>query len=209
MKQVVRAVILIVLVAMALPADAFAQSRRGEVQAFGGFSLLYRSIGEREGGEDVELTGDGDDSVFMYGVQGDLTYYVTENVGIVVGGYYNRGTIDNPGIEGVENLSVSQFLFLFGPRFQLGNSEKFSPAVHGLIGWAQANVDKAQLEGYDGVDYLFLNDSALAISLGATFDMKINQSWSYRIVQPDVIITTFADATQVNFSLATGIVGNF
>jgi hypothetical protein len=202
-------IVLIALVAIVLPGDAFAQGRKGEAQAFGGFSFLYRSVGDPQGGEDAELQpGDIADSVSMYGIQGDLTYYVTDNVGVVIFGSYHRGNLDTPGLEDVRNLDVTQFLLLFGPRIQLGSSEKFHPAVHALIGLAQANVDRARIEGEED-EFLFLNENALAFSFGASFDVDINQSWSYRIVHPDVIISRFGDATQVNFSLATGIVGNF
>jgi hypothetical protein len=38
-------------------------------------------------------------------------------------------------------------------------------------------VDKARIEG-EGDEYLFLNDNAFGIALGATFDVEINEIWS-------------------------------
>lgn len=203
LKKTLAALVVVVAVTALLPGDASAQQppRRGSAQVFGGFSYLYRTL---EGEEGVVP-----DSTSMYGVQGDITYYVNDHLGIAAELGYVRGSFDTPGIEEIDEAKITQVSFLFGPRYQLGTSEKFFPAVHVLAGWATGSLDEVAVPEEDRNVLLFLDESGFAVSFGATFDVAISPSVSYRIIQPDVMLTFIGDSTKASFRIGTGIVGVF
>ncbi len=57
-----------------------------------------------------------------------------------------------------------------------------------------------------GLFALDANNTVLAISAGASLSVRMGQSVTFRIAQPEVYITQFGDATQTSFRVSTGIV---
>jgi opacity protein-like surface antigen len=85
--------------------------------------------------------------------------------------------------------------FLFGPQITFGHGE-LSPYVHGLAG-----VSHGTQAGF--------TDTVLAYAVGGGLDVKITDRVSWRLAQADYFGTRYADATQHDFRLSTGLVFRF
>jgi len=85
--------------------------------------------------------------------------------------------------------------FLFGPQVNLGHGS-VRPYVHGLVGASHGSQ-----AGF--------SDTVLAFALGGGLDVKLTDRISWRLAQADYFGTRYADATQNNFRLSTGLVFRF
>jgi opacity protein-like surface antigen len=83
--------------------------------------------------------------------------------------------------------------FLFGPQISLGHG-KLTPYVHGLVGLSH------------GTSTGGFSDDVLGFALGGGVDWKVGHSWSWRVAQVDYLGTRFADETQDNLRISTGLV---
>ena len=86
--------------------------------------------------------------------------------------------------------------FLFGPQINLGHG-KVKPYLHGLVG------------GSHGTSTGGFSDTVLGFALGGGIDVKWTDRISVRVVQADYLGTRYADATQSNFRLSSGLVFHF
>lgn len=197
-----RIVILVVLLGVAgalMPAEALAQIPRTRV--FGGFSYLRFSSSGTESVDDV--------SENLFGLQGNLTYYLTPRVGITFDGAFNTGSIlpDDPP-EGITDFDLSQTTLLVGPRLILTTSDTFQAEAYVTIGGAIGSIDLRGVNENELPVFLRLDDSVFAVSTGASFDAMINRNWGVRVAQVEVL-AAFYDESVTNFRYAGGIVGIF
>lgn len=200
-KQLTKAIALVALVAALFPSEAQAQ-RRSTGDFFAGFDYFRLNL---EGGGDVTA----EDSLNMYGFHGEINYYFRTNIAVAVELVFSRGSIDTPGLEAVTSVDFSQATIMIGPKFLLGSSESFVPSVHALAGMAIGRIDEAELEGIGGSIFGLADETVFAVALGAAFDARINPTFSYRIIQPDLVITNYGSETQSNVRISTGIVVRF
>jgi len=91
-------------------------------------------------------------------------------------------------------VGTSVHAFLFGP--QVSWPARVSPFAHVLFGGAH----------FDGGGF---SGTAFASAVGGGIDTKINDRFSWRIIQGDYLITRFGSTTQNNVRVSTGIVFRF
>jgi hypothetical protein len=99
-----------------------------------------------------------------------------------------------------------QYLFLFGPQFTLRKSERFTPFVHVMAGFAYTETKNDTL----GLD---LTDTGFAFAAGGGVDIKaLSSRLAIRLLQADYVMTRFDDpsgsgsTTSHNLRASTGIV---
>lgn len=89
---------------------------------------------------------------------------------------------------------TSTYTYLFGP--QVSFPARVSPFGHLLLGGAHNST-----AGF--------GSSSFALALGAGFDTKVNDQFSWRIFQADYLMTQFGGASQNNFRFSTGVIVRF
>ena len=210
-----------------LPGTAAAQSNDApSYEVFGGFTYSILDTG----------AGFGIDEAVAIGAQGQFTFFVNDWFGIGGEVGYSWGEIEIPAIAIFPpidaDVSVSHTTFLFGPRFRLGGTERFRVGVQALVGASHASADLDTFvvalperfgQGFfgaqnfrnalrnrgDRIGGLRLDETALAMAFGVNFDLQVNDRISWRIIQPDVLVTTFGNGTQTHFRFSTGAVFAF
>lgn len=85
--------------------------------------------------------------------------------------------------------------FLGGPQINFGHGE-LRPYIHALVGVSH---------GSQGT----FSDTVLAFAGGGGVDVKITDRFAWRVAQVDYFGTRYADHTQNNFRLSTGLVFHF
>ena len=85
--------------------------------------------------------------------------------------------------------------FLGGPQFNFGHGE-LRPYVHALVGGSHGSQA--------GV-----SDTVLAFAFGGGLDIKISDRFAIRLAQADYFGTRYAEQTQNNFRISTGLVFHF
>ena len=83
--------------------------------------------------------------------------------------------------------------FLFGPQINFGHG-KLAPYVQGLVGASH------------GTSTGGFSDTVLGFALGGGVDYKARSSWSWRVVQVDLLGTRYGSETQKNVRVSTGLV---
>lgn len=105
------------------------------------------------------------------------------------------GVADFSGDYGtIGGVSTHFHTFLFGP--QVSWPARVSPFAHVLIGGAHIGVPGG-------------SDTAFATAIGGGIDTKLNDRFSWRIIQGDYLMTRFGSTTQNNVRVSTGIVFRF
>jgi hypothetical protein len=89
---------------------------------------------------------------------------------------------------------ASVHTFLFGP--QVSWPARVSPFAHVLLGGAHFSETGA-------------SDSAFAVAIGGGIDTKINDRFSWRIIEGDYLPTRFFGSTQNNVRVITALVVRF
>lgn len=179
-------------------------------EVFGGFSYL-----------DIDAGGDAllFDDVGGFGFQAQFTYFVNEWLGVAA--ELGKHSADLDGIPVIlifppPDIDFSQTTVLLGPRFRFARTERFEAAAHVLGGVANAEIDLdlgfPLPENTDEVALLTVfefDDTVPAFALGMTFDLQLDDRIAWRIVQPDVLVTTYGDDSQTHLRLATGVTISF
>jgi hypothetical protein len=91
-------------------------------------------------------------------------------------------------------VSSSVHTFLFGP--QVSWPSRVSPFAHVLFGGAHFDAGA-------------VSTTTFATAIGGGIDTKINDRFSWRIIQGDYLLTRFGSQTQNNARVSTGIVFRF
>lgn len=196
---------ILIVVCLLWPAGAEAQGK-GDVEIFFGAHLLRPSF---DGLDPVaeETTLD------MWGIHGDITFYLSDTFGIVLDGSFPRTDIDLaiPIEDGQVSATVdfSQATYMVGPRARFNAGGAIMPSVQALVGWSGGSIGRTQIEGVDVPVFVDLGDSSFAFGAGASVDVRLGTSFALRLIQASVIITSFGDDTQTTPRFSAGIVGRF
>lgn len=212
-KRVLCAWALLGAMALLLPSAATAQEEK-RFEAFGGFTYLFADVG---GSGFVDVSGPGFNAEFAFFLNDWL------GLGAEVG--YNTGgfDLDIPAISIFPESSrlevdFSQWTVLFGPRFRIADSERFRVGAQVMAGMARGSADvefdiERLIAGPPGVGpgvrLLALDfsesETAFAAMFGVHFDLKLTERLTWRVVQPDVLITSYGNDGQAHFRLSSGL----
>lgn len=209
-----------------LPLSVAAQETPN-VELFGGYSYLQLTEQPR-----VLLK-----STSLNGWNASVKLNVTPRIGLLAdfsGHYglrgltpYTIGSFTTPGeLKRVEAIpgDMRQHTFLFGPEVGVLRTNRFTVNARTLIGVAHTNMMVLQLR--DPIqrppdlfgnpqppitERTFASASTFAASFGGSVDYRITDRLSYRIVQPELLLTRSggigtANWNQYNFRLSSGIV---
>ena len=100
------------------------------------------------------------------------------------------------------SATAEQYTLLVGPRFRFGNVQH-TLDVRALVGGSNLNVRVPV-----SVSTFTSEDFGFAAAVGASYTVRLNEVFSFRVIQPDVLLAT-AGETRVNFRLSTGIVFHY
>ena len=179
---------------------------QGAAEVFFGYSYLQADPGG--------ATFDGNPIVFenstMHGAEVTGTYWATPRLGLdfTVAMHFGRIAVP-PDLDlpaGAQaRIDFRQTALMAGPRVRL-SSPGAAMELSARAAFGQAFGDVQATAGLVGFD---AKNTVLAISAGASLSAWLGQSLNYRIVQPEVYITQFGDATQTSFRVSTGLVWVF
>ncbi len=193
-----------------------------KVEVFGGYSYL------RLNGE----SGTSLKSANLNGWNASFKWNFTPRISLVAdfsGNYGQRGMtpffylIQDPTKIKTKTGDMRQHTFLFGPEMRLVNRGRIKVNTRALIGVAHTNTlvvpfqEPVQLPlGPNGepvtiTNTQFFGGNGFAASLGGSVDCRITDRWSYRIVQPEVLLirSSGVEKTQPDLRVSTGIVYTF
>lgn len=187
MNRRIAVVIVMVLISMC----AVAQEQNYEV--FGGYSLL-RSSG---------VTSNGWDSEF--------SYKPSEQVSVVgsIGGYYHSEgqTIAIPGFPTISTKAkISNYLFLFGPRFYLTTTDKskVAPFAHILMGGVHSTT-KVEVNGSS----VSGSANGFSMALGGGLDYQLQKGVAIRPATLEYVMVRVNGNTGNSLRYSAGIVLRF
>lgn len=186
------------------PGQAWAQDK-GDVEVFFGVQWFRPSFDDLE-----PLTGD--TGLDMWGIHGDIAFYLGDMLGIVLEGSFPRTDIDLtiPVGDGIgATIDYSQATYLIGPRLRFNREGTVTPSIQAMIGWSSGSIGRTEIEGVDVPVLIDLGDNSFAFGAGANLDLRLGSSFALRLVQASVVMTSFANDSQANLRLAAGIVGRF
>jgi hypothetical protein len=167
-----------------------------KVEAFGGYSYLGLSQQPRLRFESAALNG----------WKGSLKLNLTQRIGILAdfsGHYGNLAITPN----GMGRLSVSrrQHTYLFGLETQIFSASRVELNARALLGVSQTSHSTLPqwMPPVAG--------SVFAAAFGASVDYRITDRLSYRILEPELLVTRLGSATtnnwqQYNLRLSSGLV---
>lgn len=183
----------------ALGSSAPAQAQeRAQPEAFLGFSYVRFDV------EDFL-------SIDTYGIQGGVAWFFNERLGLDVEVGNVEGNLNVPviAIFPTPDVDFSATTVLAGVRYRFGPQGRLLPSVRALAGLARGSVGvELEVPDVTAID-TSETENALGVALGAALDLDVTERLAWRIVQPDLLITTFGNDTQANIRLATGLVVRF
>ena len=157
-----------------LGASAFAQNETPTAELFGGYSYLHTSL------PGIGLNSNG----------GSASIAINPNrwLGLVAdfGGYH--GSVDPVGI--------TNFTYLFGPRFSYRSKSSVTPFAQALFGGVHQS---ASAFGGSG------SQNAFAMTVGGGLDLRADSHWSWRMVQAEYLFSNLPNQ-QNSARISTGVV---
>ena len=201
-----------------IPLNMAAQDKP-RVEVFGGYSYLH--VGEQP---DSLLAAAG-----LNGWNTSLKLNLRSRIGLLAdfgGNYGQRGltpyTIESPAQPGqltrisAKPSDMRQHTFLFGTEVLALRRGRLIVNVRALAGVAHANALVFHVEPEPGSSLppftrTFPSASRFAASFGASVDYRITDRVSYRVIQPELLLTrsgteTSGSSNHYNFRLSTGLV---
>ena len=157
-----------------LGASAFAQDNAPTAELFGGYSYVHTSL------PGTGLNANGGSASFAINPARWLGFVAD------FGGYH--GSIDPVG--------VTNFTYLFGPRFSYRSKSPVTPFAQVLLGGVHQS---ASAFGGSG------SQNAFAMAVGGGLDLRADSHWSWRMVQAEYLFTNLTNQ-QNNLRLSTGVV---
>jgi hypothetical protein len=168
-----RKVLLTIAALLLITIPASAQDSYPSVEIFGGYSYFS---------QDLNIDFDDDDGILdfderegFHGVGFSVAGNLNRWFGIVGDFSYNKREIEFPG----EDVDISNFVFLFGPRFSARGSG-VTGFGHILIGGTRSKV-----EGGDSA-------TGLTIGIGAGLDVNVSDGFAIRVGQVDFLPTRYS-----------------
>jgi hypothetical protein len=143
----------------------------------------------------------------MYGFKLQATGWLSPIVGITAATGNYQGTVAlNPNAYGLNNASISEHLFLFGPEFRLLRDPKWTVDAHWLVGGTYGIFDSSFPSGVQpNALGLYNNQLAFAMAVGGAYDYNLKPNWSVRVIT-DFQPTHYGLAFQKEFSGSAGVV---
>lgn len=212
---------LIALSMLLLPLTVAAQETTPKLELFGGYSYIRLTEQPR-----ILLK-----PASPSGWNTSLKLNVTGRIGLVAdfsGHYGQRGStsfalLDPTTFSELRRVEfipgkIRQHTFLFGPELRLFRHGRFTVNARGLIGVAHTTtlvlplVEPIQrASGPPITEKIFPSDSVFSASFGGSVDFRITDRVSYRVVQPELLLTRSITSTtgnwnQYNFRVSTGVV---
>ena len=138
-----------------------------------------------------------------------MTGYVTSWLGFVadLSGHYGSVSLP-PNVAGLAEVDINQHSVLLGPQFRFLRTKRLAASVHALVGMSRGKAD-LDVPPVDFDFRLGVKQTKLAGAFGVSVDFNLSEAIAWRIVQPDVFVTSFGGEQQNNFRLATGVVIRF
>ena len=201
-RHLLRLVILTLAIGLACPAFSHAQEPDSDkYEIFGGFSAYHVDVGDDPFGL----------GSWAYGAIAEFTWFPIDWFGIggeVAYHQYSPGFPPNLFVGG--SVGVSQSTFLAGMRFRYKNSSRFVPSGHVKmgLGHATASVNLRPLVPWIPPVDEDLGDNAFAVVLGGALDINVTDRIAIRAIQPDIVITTYEDAS-ADLRISTGLLVRF
>lgn len=156
-------------------------------EAFAGYSYVrYRQL----------TAGNPITSDNFHGGSAAITYNAYDWLGLVaeLGGYHTESAV---GVPTDENI----WTFMFGPRASFRNSTRFTPFGQFLFGGTM---------GGETLNTNGITEGSFALTVGGGLDVALTKHFSYRLVQTDYFLTSFANPKQTvpqnNLRVSSGIV---
>jgi hypothetical protein len=130
------------------------------------------------------------------GEGGVLAFNLSDWIGIT--GEFNECSVRRTSdlLEPGPLITRSQFTYLIGPRFSYRSPGRLTPYAQALVG------------GVHGRTYIpmsALRGSAFALSAGLGLDLRINDRFGVRLVQPEYLMTRFGGVRRGDLRLQTGV----
>lgn len=102
-------------------------------------------------------------------------------------------------------VSSNMYTYLFGPRFSMRKSSRWTPFVHTLLGVGRVTASAGGVNAAE---------NALALAAGGGLDLRFHSRFSLRLVQADYLLTRFNGVagnseTQNDLRISAGIVFRF
>ena len=135
----------------------------------------------------------------LNGGSGSLAYNFSDRFAVVAdGGVYRFSGLPS-------GLTSTMYTYLFGPRFSLRKSGRFTPFAQGLLGGGRLNASSA------GTD---AGENGFVMALGGGLDISFGRHFAVRAAEVDYLLTRFADVsgasvTQNNVRVSAGLVFRF
>ena len=176
-------------------------------ELFVGYSYLRADPG------DVDVEGGGTatlDSANLHGSEVSGIWFFNRNTGIEVSFGFHRGSVSLEGVRlpdsdiDLTSADVDQYTFLVGPRFRLMSSLRHNVDVRALFGGSNLNFKvPVNITSFKSEEFGF------AAAFGAAYTVLLNDVFSFRVIQPDVLIATAGEGTRISLRISTGIVFRF
>jgi hypothetical protein len=200
-NQIRALLVLLTLVAFAVPGEALAQGR-GNFKVFFGFGYLGTTL---EQGDQTIFT---DDKVSNWGLHGDFAYGLSDSVALVLDGSFPNGSarFDAALVSG--GVDLSQAIYMVGPRLNFGTGS-FKPSVQALAGIATSSADRVQIDGIDSPIAAGLNETSFAGAIDVNLDLQVSNSIAIRLVQAGLVFSTFGGKSQAAPRFSFGVVAGF
>ncbi len=195
-----------------------------KIEVFGGYSYLRLTEQPRTLLESASLNG----------WNASVKLNLTPRIGLVAdfSGHYGQrgltpytiGSLTQPGeLQRVEAIpdDMRQLTFLFGPEARLLKRDRLTVNVRALMGVAHTNAlvltFREPIQRPPGsiappiTERTFQSASTFAASFGGSVDCRITNRLSYRIIQPELLLSRSGGPgtgnwNQYNFRLSSGIV---
>ena len=172
------------------PRTAAGQENEG-IELFWGYSFIKTDPG-------IE----GLDAFGANGFHIEATRPLTRKLGIgaEVSGHFGSTSTD---LEGLSQLSSSQVSVLVGPRMSGLQLWRFRLSSRAMIGLSSVTLQDD--DGLQAIESLHSHQTDLAISLGASLDLQLNERLSIRLIQSNRFYTFFGDDSQKQNRYSSGI----
>ncbi|HEY6248435.1 MAG TPA: outer membrane beta-barrel protein [Candidatus Angelobacter sp.] len=150
---------------------AMAQEQTPTAELFGGYSFVHSSLPGQG------LNANGGSASFAINPEHWLGFVAD------FGGYHGS----------VASAGVTDFTYLFGPRFSYRSKSPLTPFAHVLLGGIHQSVG--------GIS----SQNGFAMAIGGGLDLKVDSHWAWRMVQAEYLYSNLTNQ-QNNARISTGIV---
>jgi len=168
MRKISRLLGLLVLLGI----SAMAQEQAPTAELFGGYSFMHSSLPGQG------LNANGGSASFAINPERWLGFVAD------FGGYHGS----------TSGVGVTNFTYLFGPRFSYRSKSPLTPFAHVLLGGIHQSVDG-----------LPSSQNGFSMAVGGGLDLRADSHWSWRMIQAEYLYSNLQNQ-QNNARISTGVV---